>query len=175
MSNQRVFFAPHQKTGLFSQVRSFYCGIVFLLAVILSLLCQAQAQTDQPPGQQPLTGHENHKILLKDAAVLTRNFRNSSGNGENTILGEFFGKDALVAAINQDGCVGLRIYYGKKNDGTPVLVLVGVNAVGNDITDGLVEEMGFLCPPICGGRNPLTEDLFNSSAITELQTPSKPK
>jgi hypothetical protein len=49
----------------------------------------------------------------------------------------------------------LRIYQGRAADGTPALVLVGVDAKGNDMTQGTVLEYSFPCPPFCPEPNDL--------------------
>jgi len=132
---------------------------VFLSIILLSLICQsskAQTQSDQTKDLSPVSGHENHKVSLEYAASLTKNFRMASNTTASGVLGEFFGKDALIQTLNQKDCVGLRMYYGKKDDGTPALVLVGVDKIGNDLSQGIVLEDGLSCPPICGEQNPLT-------------------
>jgi hypothetical protein len=97
---------------------------------------------------QPLySGKENHFITLDQAAILVKNFRDSKVEG--SIWGEYFGRDAILSIINQDNCVGMRIYYGQKDEGTKVLVLVGVNGSGGDMKEGLLAEVGFPCPPYC--------------------------
>jgi len=95
----------------------------------------------------PLTGHEVQSISLSDAVTLTRNFRISSPS--TTVYGEYFSKDAIQGMLAQTAAVGIRVYYGRKSDGTPVLVLVAVNANGQDMSAGLLTEDGLPCPPIC--------------------------
>jgi hypothetical protein len=145
--------------------------IIFFLSIIfLTLICQTyrlEAQTMSE--QQQLTGHENHKVTLSYAASLTKNFRLMTHATSTTVLGEYFGKDALIATLNQDNCIGLRIYYGTKNDGTPALVLVGVNTSGNDMTSGWVLEDGYLCPPICDFRNSMMDN-EPSTGLSELNS-----
>jgi hypothetical protein len=126
--------------------------VVFVVSILL--LCirfdwRVSAQTNQL-----ITGHENHAIALVDAVKLTSNFR--AGAGPGGILGEAFGKDAVQSILNQTNCVGLRIYYGRRSDSTPALVLVGVDAFGHDLTAGLIDETGWPCPPICDSSSPLS-------------------
>lgn len=102
----------------------------------------------------PFTGNENHKIELADAAKLTRNYREAAGTG--ALLAAFFGKNALQAILNQAGCVGLRIYNARAENGNPNFVLVGVNSQGDDLTGGEIAEFGIGCPPICSTPNELT-------------------
>jgi hypothetical protein len=125
--------------------------VVFFVAILL--LCiridwRISAQTSQQ-----LTGHESHLIALTDASKLTSNFRASAGAG--AVLGESFSRDAVQSILNQPNCVGVRVYYGRKSDGSPVLVLVGVDASIHDLTAGVILETGFPCPPFCDGSSPL--------------------
>jgi hypothetical protein len=91
------------------------------------------------------TGEENHAINIDDAARLTANFR------EHTFVkGGFFGRKAIEDILAQQGCVGIRIYYGQHDDGKPALVLVGADANENDIEGGLFAEDFKPCPPYCG-------------------------
>jgi len=99
------------------------------------------------------TGNEDHDIMLGDAAALTRNFRERAG--KDAIKGGFFGQAALQQLLDQEGVVGIRYYYGQENDGRPVLVLVGVDATGNDLIEGFILERSVPCPPYCGFFNEL--------------------
>ena len=56
---------------------------------------------------------------------------------------------------NQEGCVGIRIYYAKTQDDKMSLVLTGVKNNGDDMYDGELAEHGPLCPPLCSSSNPL--------------------
>ncbi len=103
------------------------------------------------------TGHEDHSISLKDAAKLTKKYRDTLMIGLGGIKGEYFGRDAIELVLAQDGVVGVRIYLGLSDDTIPQLqmVVVGVNAAGNDITTGAIMEHGYTCPPKCGILNEL--------------------
>jgi hypothetical protein len=93
------------------------------------------------------TGNEDHKISLADARQLTSNYRQKAG--DQAILGGYFGKAAITAILEQQGCVGLRIYYGIFNDSRQTFVLCGVKANGDDITSGELAEVSIPCPPYC--------------------------
>ncbi len=97
--------------------------------------------------QTTLTGQENNSITLSTAVKLTKNFQATAA--PSTEISEYFGKTIFQFILSQDGCIGVRIYYGKKDDGNPALVLVGVNASGQDMTAGTIGELGFPCPPYC--------------------------
>ncbi len=94
-----------------------------------------------------VTENEDHSISLSDAAKLTRNFRDAQP--APGILSHYFGKSALSGLLGQSGCVGIRIYNARKDDGTEALVMVGVISSGDDLEDGEILEWGLPCPPFC--------------------------
>jgi len=103
--------------------------------------------------QQQFTGNENHLITLDQAVKYVQNFR--SFPSVPTIKGGYIGRNAFDKVLAQPGCVGIRFYYAQKDDGSPALVLVGVDGAGNDLTQGpLVDEI-LPCPPFCPGPSPL--------------------
>jgi len=103
------------------------------------------------------SGNENHFISLNEAEKLTKKFRTVLSPLLGNAKGEYFGKDAILALLNQEGAVGLRIYFGLSNDLVPLpkQVLVAVSADGNDLINGLIVENGLLCPPACSAPNVL--------------------
>jgi len=77
------------------------------------------------------TGHEDHKISFSEGAEFTARYRAQMGHDQTK--GGFFGKDALTTILAQQGCVGIRFYYGLDADGKQVMVLAGVDANENDL------------------------------------------
>jgi hypothetical protein len=51
--------------------------------------------------------------------------------------------------------VGIRYYYSPDDESKPVLVIVGVNEEGDDLTDGKIIEFSIPCPTYCGKSNDL--------------------
>lgn len=100
------------------------------------------------------TGNENNEISYEDAATLTANYRDAQ-IGEDYVKGEYFSTDSIQAILNQDGCVGIRVYYGIDENNVQRLVIVGVTANENDMVSGAIMEHGSLCPPYCGASNNL--------------------
>jgi hypothetical protein len=92
------------------------------------------------------TGEENHDIDLATASKWTKNYRQA--NPED-LKAHFFGKAAIQAILNQDNCVGIRMYYALDDLGVKHLVLVGANASENDLYNGLLAERSKPCPTIC--------------------------
>jgi hypothetical protein len=94
----------------------------------------------------------DHRISLTDAAALTKRHRDAKVGAEKSGA---FHKDQVLELLNQAGCVGLRIYYGRQPDGKPALVLTGIDKGDKDLTGGTILEMHIPCPPFCGDANAL--------------------
>lgn len=100
------------------------------------------------------TGNENQEISLQDAADLTANYRQNQPYPYPE-LGGYFAKSGLLDVLNQNGCVGIRIYYGQDNSGESKLVIVGVDANENDLYQGLLLDHMYKCPTNCSSSNQL--------------------
>ncbi|MCR9171794.1 MAG: hypothetical protein NXI10_04840 [bacterium] len=96
-------------------------------------------------------GTEGGSISLTAGAALTAEYRKQNP-GETK--GHFFGKDILQDILDQEGCMGIRMYYGLDQDGNKELVLVGADANENDLTS-LVADLSLPCPGVCGNANSL--------------------
>ncbi|HYM94354.1 MAG TPA: hypothetical protein VET23_09470 [Chitinophagaceae bacterium] len=83
-------------------------------------------------------------------------------------LSEAFDRAVFDAVLAEDGCEGLRIYYGMSEDLKIHAIIVGTDANGNDILpssgaaansiedgDGYIIENGNRCPDICPDTSPL--------------------
>ena len=101
------------------------------------------------------SGPEDHVITLAQAVKLIENFKNAPS--APTIKGGYFSRSIFDKILSQPGCVGLRYYYAKKDDGTATLVLVGVDGGGNDMIQGVLGDEGWPCPPNCGAPNQLNK------------------
>jgi hypothetical protein len=120
-----------------------------LVIVVITAFLLVLPLFENPLGaeQSKYSGNEDHKISIEEATGLTRAYRISAPS--DAVLGHYFGKKALVEALAQPGCVGARIYYGKHKDGSPALVVVGVDSRGNDMTAGVTLQRTMPCPPAC--------------------------
>jgi hypothetical protein len=92
---------------------------------------------------------KSHRITLDTAVQHTKRNPNKGRKG-----GMFLRKD-LDDLLAQPGCSGLRFYYGQAANGADSLILVGVDADGNDMADGVLLDDHFLCPPFCNANSPL--------------------
>jgi hypothetical protein len=101
----------------------------------------------------PFPPAKDHRISLQAAAALTRRFREHPGAG--TERAAMFPRETYDALLKQEGCRGIRIYYGRADGGGMNLVMVGVDADGNDMTSGTIMEESYPCPPFCGAASAL--------------------
>ncbi|MFQ5709416.1 MAG: hypothetical protein ACE5HO_18310 [bacterium] len=112
------------------------------------------------------TGKEDHSITLDDASVLTRNFQ--SENPVDQSIGAFMGREALLSILKQEGCVGVRIYYGLDEANDRKMVVVGVDTYGKDMTDGLLAERTRPCPPFCDESSELNTQMRSKNLTTNF-------
>jgi len=98
-------------------------------------------------------GNEGKVVSLEEAAIWTANYRNSIQPGET--IAHFIGKNKLLELLEQENCVGVRIYYGLDEIGEKNLVFVGTDEDENDLVDGVILEFAVKCPPKCSEKNDL--------------------
>lgn len=96
---------------------------------------------------------KDHRISLRDAAILTK--RHQAHAGKDAPKGALFLRPLLDELLAQPGCSGMRVYYARTTKGEATLVVVGVDQHGDDMTEGTLLEDPFLCPPLCGDANAL--------------------
>lgn len=116
-----------------------------------------------------------HSIPLKDAAAMTKKFREDK---EKVMAPEFknkhllpkcetFERAAFDQLLAQEGCAAIRIYYGMDQEHKVHAIIVGVDASNNDMvrtststmvmdsTDDIILENGDRCPDVCPTDSPL--------------------
>jgi hypothetical protein len=98
-------------------------------------------------------GDEGSVVTLDEASGWTANYRNTIPDGE--IIAQFVGRDKLLEILNQEGCMGIRFYYGIGDDGKKNLIAVGATSDEDDMVEGVILEKFLQCPPRCPKRNSL--------------------
>jgi hypothetical protein len=101
----------------------------------------------------PMPPQRDHRISRAEAAAMTRRFRDA--DGPRAERGGMFPRAAVQALLAQKGCEGLRYYFGRRDDSSSAMILVGVDADGNDMTSGEILEWSYPCPPFCGDPDDL--------------------
>jgi hypothetical protein len=106
-------------------------------------------------------GSAGGPIPLATAKQWTANYRATIKPGETEA--HYFGADSINRVLNEDRSVGLRIYYAIDDNGKKQLLLVGVDAEGNNLLpaegtsakstqdDGgpIIVDHSMPCPPAC--------------------------
>lgn len=90
-------------------------------------------------------------ISKATAKEYTENYRDENPEATNS---HFFGKTKLEEVLDQQDVIGLRIYYGLKDDGNngyiQELIIVGVNDDDKDVLDtNKILDYSRPCPPHC--------------------------
>jgi hypothetical protein len=98
-------------------------------------------------------GTEGAPIALDKAASWTANYKVTIPS--NGIKAHFFGKDILNQILSQEGCMGIRMYYAKDDDGVQQLILIGANAAEQDMINGTIADYSSPCPTACDASSPL--------------------
>lgn len=81
---------------------------------------------------------------------MTLKYRESHKETDPLPLSETFNRAELDELLAQPGCAGIRIYYGKSDDGLLHAVLIGVDKNDNDLLEnGQILEDSRRCPPVC--------------------------
>ncbi len=96
------------------------------------------------------TGNEGDAISLALGSAMTAAYRTAN---PGAIKAHFFGSTILNTILAQQDCVGIRIYYALNEIGVKQLVLVGVNANGDDQTAGIIADRSEPCPSKCDTGN----------------------
>ncbi len=127
------------------------CGVsrnlLFVAFVILTVLTSARSFGQQATDTTKITGHENYSVTLPTAAQIVKTYRSALMAGKP--WGFFYGKDSLLAVLSKPNCIGLRIYFGLKSNGSTSLVLLGVDTSNSDMLSGPLTDTGYPCPPFC--------------------------
>ncbi|MBH8557778.1 hypothetical protein [Hymenobacter negativus] len=103
------------------------------------------------PYCMPFNGSESRAIDPNKASEWTKSFREKHP-GE--IIAHFFGRDILTDILNQEGCQGIRFYYGT-DGGVPQLIAVGADSDENDQLgeNRIVADEACGCPDRCSQPN----------------------
>lgn len=115
----------------------------------------------------------SHIISLQEAIAMTDRYRqnretiiDSQYQNQNILASsESFDRAPFDSLLEQDGCTGLRIYYGMDENLKVHAIIVGVNendedmvsasaSLLNDPEDILIDK-GVRCPEICPPESPL--------------------
>jgi hypothetical protein len=92
---------------------------------------------------------QDHRIPMDEAAHLIQAFQAQAD--PTTHRATAFNRSAFDQLLAQPSAVGIRIYRALHDDGSPTLVMVAVDAQGQDLAaaDAVFAQNGGNCPPWC--------------------------
>lgn len=94
-------------------------------------------------------------IDLKEAIELTANYRAEKPNG---VKAHLIDASLVRQVLEQDGCVGIRIYNGyDKTTNSVCPVIVGVSVDDKDMTEGIILDRMRSNPPFGSNSSVLQE------------------
>ncbi len=100
-----------------------------------------------------VTPNSGTVISLVEAQALVNKFRSKF---PNEIKASFAGKNKVNLILEQPDCIGIRIYNGYDQAlGRFAPVIVGVDASGKDMTNGVIIDRLDPCPSVCDPTSPL--------------------
>ena len=119
----------------------------------------------------PFDPRAGKRMKLKDAARWTKNYRiKPRKHGDTATLAQYFGKEFLQSILKEDSCAGLRIYQAIDDEGMRRVLVVGVDAQGNDLIGpinedgslpdeggGVIGDTPMSCPSTCDPNSPLMQ------------------
>ena len=89
----------------------------------------------------------DHSISRAEAKSIIANYQATIARFN--VKGGAFSSSAVLSILNQPGCVALRYYHALKPTGEFTIVLVGEDANGKALSDGMLAENPWYCPPVC--------------------------
>lgn len=95
----------------------------------------------------------SHRVTLTEAVAYCARYREAPLDTPTKAFA--FGREAYDDILAQAGCAQVRSYLGRTAEGEVTLVLVGVDRAGNDMTDGVLMQKAWPCPPYCAAQSPL--------------------
>jgi len=139
-------------------------GILVVLCFLLLVGFKSPAKSAPEPQSQGQAlvnalNTANHQIDWSTATTLIANQKGGlktgiSANAATRVTsgtkGGVFARSAVDKLLAQPGVIGVQFYFATKTDGTPTIVLVGVNTAGQAMTAGTVLDQDLPCPPFCG-------------------------
>lgn len=94
----------------------------------------------------PVNANTGAVISLNTAAQWTANYRSAN---PNQVKAHGFGMNIINQVLDQEGCIGIRIYYAISDSGEKTLVVVGIDGAGNDMENGVLADFSAPCPASC--------------------------
>lgn len=103
--------------------------------------------------------NNTHVISLDEAKQMTHAYQNAP-QFQGLTVASMIDKEAYQLVIDQPNCVNIRTYFGLNSEEKLTIVIVGVDANGEDMTDGVLLNRALLCPENCPQISPLLDGVL---------------
>lgn len=124
----------------------------FLLTVVSVILVSALLSST---AMAQLPKKINHVVSLDSAKKYIKNLEKDAV--QMKVKGGMFFREDIDKLLSQKGVMGIRYYYAKTDEGTPTIVLVGVDSSERDMTKSMLLEKSNPCPPFCDSQSILSK------------------
>jgi len=88
------------------------------------------------------------EITLDEARAMIMSYRRSAA--PNAELSGSYDRVHFDAILAQPGCAGIRFYHALHEDGSPTIVIIGIDEHGRPVAGGPIQNH-LPCPPNCFG------------------------
>lgn len=140
-----------------------FISFTFLAGILLGATVIGLVAFTNPASSVPLPLGVN-RISLQDATTLARTYTSTAPAFNEVVKGFVINKDQLSAlnilANENQSLNSFRIYSGTEANGNMVGLILGVDAQGNDVTNGsiyMANGPASPCPPICDLNSPFNQ------------------
>jgi hypothetical protein len=137
-------------------------SIAFMTIFACVLSCNEQenlapaSNTQGTIGSPKFDGTEGDPLDLETAKRWTSNYRAINSTG---VQAHYFGNEIIRQLLDRPGCVGIRMYYAIDDKGERKLLLIGVDAKGENLMPSAngrsteeedpIVDFSFPCPSTC--------------------------
>lgn len=125
-------------------LQKLFAGCLIIAVAMIAFSATASVQN------LPNSTH-SHEVSLDSARKYIKNLEQDAA--QMKVKGGIFYRNAFEKLLSHKGVIGIRYYYAKNDNGTPTLVLVGVDSTGKDLTTASIMEQSFPCPPYCDSQS----------------------
>lgn len=94
-----------------------------------------------------------HQVTHAQARRMRKRFLALVGSESELGRPAVYSRNIFDKILAQQGCEGVRFYPGIGDDGKMTMLFCGVDAMGNDMLQGVIGDSPWWCPPFCSGTN----------------------
>jgi ABC-type dipeptide/oligopeptide/nickel transport system permease subunit len=128
-------------------IKKIIVTVLILSIFTIALIIYPSMNQSVRAEQVNFAGHKNQSISFQEATELVKTYERIAAS--DAVIAQYFGKDLVDKVLAQPGCVGVRMYYGKHENGKSGVIILGVDKFGKDMVSGVLALPTSICPPLC--------------------------